>query len=115
MPIIDVASASGLARACSQEAADPGDPSSGTPPTPSKPAGGLYGYNLTGKYVSCTQATAQGTDSCEIRATFVTEGVNDKIAGKHITLTYTVSNGNWVCTLDLEDSVLPKSCSNAWQ
>ena len=63
------------------------------------------------KYVAGIRATATGTASCAIEATYKAVGdVNDDIAGKKMTFTYTAANNAWVCTTDLDDRFSPKSC-----
>ena len=63
------------------------------------------------KYVASIHATAIGTASCAIEATYKAVGaVNDNIAGKKITYTYTAATNAWICTTDLENRFSPKSC-----
>ena len=63
------------------------------------------------KYVANITATATGTASCTLQATYKTAGaVNDNIAGKKITYTYTAATNAWICTTDLENRFSPKSC-----
>ncbi|ONG38725.1 hypothetical protein BKE30_11185 [Alkanindiges hydrocarboniclasticus] len=63
------------------------------------------------KYVDNIIASPIDTTACAIEATYKTTGiVNDNIAGKKITYTYTISNNAWVCTTDLADRFSPKSC-----
>ncbi|WP_333707218.1 pilin [Ottowia beijingensis] len=112
-PLIDISGTSGLATACSTDAADPGD-AAATPPVPPTPAGALNtanGYTLSGKYVAGITATATGTASCKITATFKTTGVNDKLSGQTISFTYTVANGDWSCTSSLPEAVRPSVCA----
>lgn len=114
-PLIDIAGNSGLATACSSAAAVPANPAA-NPPVAGSPAGALNdanGYTLSGKYVNTIAATANGTTSCALVATFKAagSGVNDQIADKKVTFTYTVANGNWSCTSDLPASVRPNNCT----
>lgn len=63
------------------------------------------------EYVANISATAIGTTSCELEATYKAVGaVNDNISGKKITYTYTAASNTWVCTTDLDDRFSPKSC-----
>jgi type IV pilus assembly protein PilA len=105
-PVVDIAGSSGLANACSTAPA-------GTAPS-TTPAGALAtsnGYTLAGKYVSGITATATANTSCQLEATFKTTGVNDKISGKKVRLTYTAADGSWACTSDLVDAVRPSNCA----
>jgi type IV pilus assembly protein PilA len=109
-PILDIAGTSGLATACSTAAA--GTDSDGDP----VPAGALNasnGYTLSGQYVDGITAAVTDTTSCMLTATFKTDGVNDKISGKKVAFTYTVSSGQWDCTSDLDDSIRPSTCNSA--
>ena len=66
----------------------------------------------TGKYVSGVTATPDGATTCTLVATFkaATEGVNDKVAGKTVTMTFTPSTGKWECTTNLDNNVAPAAC-----
>ena len=66
----------------------------------------------TGKYVSGVTATPDGATTCTLVATFkaATEGVNDKVAGKTVTMTFTPGTGEWECTTNLDDNVAPAAC-----
>jgi type IV pilus assembly protein PilA len=106
-PLVDGAGSAGLANACSTAAA-------GTNPVTA--AGALNsanGYTLSGKYVNTITATAATTVSCKLEATFKTAGVNDKISGKKISLTYTPADGLWTCASDLDDGVRPSNCTKS--
>ena len=114
-PLIDITGSSGLANACSTNAAVPADPTA-TPPVVGSPAGALNtanGYTLSGKYVNGITAVATGTTACKLIATFkpAGSGLNDKIAAKKVAFTYTVATGDWSCTSNLDQSVRPSSCS----
>ncbi|MBH3331085.1 pilin [Pseudomonas oryzihabitans] len=112
-PLVDIAGSSGLATACSAADAVTGNPTA-TPPVVAVPAGALNssnGYTLSGKYVQSISATPTGTASCKLTATFKSTGVNDKLAGKTLSLTYTVANGNWDCTSNLADGIRPSNCA----
>lgn len=71
-----------------------------------------------GKYVDsiATNATAGAAGgaaaTCALTATFkaATEGVNDKVAGETITMTFTPSTGEWACTTSLDANVAPAAC-----
>ena len=68
-----------------------------------------------GKYVSGVTATADGATSCTLEATFraADEGVNDKVAEKTVTMTFTPDDGEWECTTNLDDNVAPAACRAA--
>ena len=64
----------------------------------------------TGKYVSGVTATATGAN-CALVATFkAAAGVNDKVAGKTITMTFASDTGGWTCNTDLAANIAPKAC-----
>jgi len=111
-PIIDVAGVAGLAQACSNAA-----PVAASGSTGATPAGALHtsnGLTLSGKYVSGITPTVTGTTSCKLQATFkpAGSGVNDKVAGQTLSLTYTVATGDWACTSSLDSSVRPNNCDS---
>ncbi|ENV65691.1 fimbrial protein pilin [Acinetobacter junii] len=113
-PLIDITGSSGLANACSTNAAVAAQV--GPPAVAAIPAGALNsanGYTLSGKYVSGITAVPTGTTQCKLIATFkpAGSGLNDKIAGKKVAFTYTVATGDWSCTSNLDQSVRPSSCS----
>ena len=68
-----------------------------------------------GKYVASVGAKATGSTSCALTATFkaASEGVNDKVATKTITMTLTPSTGAWACTTNLDNNVAPAACRGA--
>ncbi|MFV5508533.1 pilin [Acinetobacter sp. 197] len=68
------------------------------------------GAVVSGKYVDDITATAGGTATCALEATYQATGVNDDVAGKTMTYTYTAATGEWACTTDLDDKFSPKSC-----
>ena len=81
-------------------------------------SGGLASTTTTGKYVksitpTATAGTAPLVGKCALEAEFnaASAGINDMIAGKKVTLTYTVDTGAWACTSDLPAGVKPKTCS----
>ena len=81
-------------------------------------SGGLASTTTTGKYVTsitptATAGTAPLVGTCALVAEFkaASAGINDMIAGKKVTLTYTVDTGAWACTSDLPAGVKPKTCS----
>ena len=121
-PLIDAIGSSGITNACSTA----GQETTGTAPNQTTtPAGALNASNgpvLTGKYVDTITATATASSgtgenatsaSCKLVATFKSAGVNDKVKGQKIALTYTVNNGQWNCTSDLVSAVIPASCTFA--
>ena len=66
---------------------------------------------ITGKYVSGVTAADTGAN-CALVATFkaATDGVNDKVAGKTITMTFASNTGGWTCNTDLAANIAPKAC-----
>ena len=68
-----------------------------------------------GKYVEKVETNASGSTSCALTATFraASAGVNDKVAGKTITMTLTPSSGAWACTTNLDNNVAPAACRGA--
>ncbi|PSJ79774.1 pilin, partial [Neisseria iguanae] len=72
----------------------------------------------TGKYVEkiepSTGAAGTGGSTCALIATFKAsaQGVNDKVAGKTITMTLTPATGAWACTTNLDDNIAPAACRN---
>jgi len=65
---------------------------------------------LSGKYVSGTTFTVTAATSCAIASTYATTGTSSKVAGKVVTLTYTIATGAWTCATDLPAGIKPKSC-----
>lgn len=62
----------------------------------------------TGKYVA--SVTANGASPCLIVATMKAAGVQSKVAGDTVTLTYTPGTGAWTCATTADAEVKPKSC-----
>ncbi|MEQ1156790.1 pilin [Acinetobacter johnsonii] len=120
-PLIDITGSAGLTTACSTNDPVAEVPNTAVAPAPSNgsaaiPAGALNaanGYTTSGKYVQKIEAAATGTTACKLTATFkpTGSGLNDKIAGKTVSFTYTVASGDWTCTSNLDQSVRPSSCS----
>ncbi|MDO4907820.1 pilin [Neisseria sp.] len=96
-PLIEAIASSSLAGACT---------STGT----AAPAW-YEGAVKEGKYVSGITAKVQGSN-CRLEVTFkaATEGVNDKVAAKHIAMDFTPSTGAWSCNTDLAKNVAPAAC-----
>ncbi|ONG38726.1 prepilin-type N-terminal cleavage/methylation domain-containing protein [Alkanindiges hydrocarboniclasticus] len=69
------------------------------------------GAVVSGKYVASITATAGGTATCALLATYAATGVNDDVASKTMTHTYTAATGAWVCTTTLAAKFKPKSCT----
>lgn len=69
-----------------------------------------------GKYVSGITATAKNS-TCELEATFkaATAGVNDKVAGKKIRMTFTPDTGAWACASNLNANIAPAACKDTIQ
>lgn len=118
-PIAEITGSAGLATACSTSDAVAAvtDPNTGAITTPAVPAGALNaanGYTTSGKYVASIAATASGTTSCALRATFRTQGVapalNNNGTGRWVEFVYTPASGAWTCTSDLPSSVRPTTC-----
>nr|WP_163167920.1 pilin [Acinetobacter schindleri] len=114
--MVDIASTSGIQKACSTDTAKGAE---GTPNTPDyKPAiteGALSsgnGFTLAGKYVAGIAGKYVAPDSCEMTATFrpAGEGLNDKIASKTVTFIYNANSGAWECKSNLVDAVRPNTC-----
>jgi type IV pilus assembly protein PilA len=111
-PLMEIAGAQGLAKACSTDDAVPGQPNANPPVAPIE-AGALHkdnNFTLAGKYVDTITADRAVAGECGLVATFKNTGVNDKLAGKKITFTYVASNASWACKSTLDPSVRPKTC-----
>lgn len=67
------------------------------------------GAVTTGKYVATV--TANAASPCEIEATMKTTGVQSKISGATVTVTYTPGTGAWACATSAPAEVKPKSCT----
>ena len=65
----------------------------------------------TGKYVDTV--VAGGASPCTIVATFKTTGVNTKVSGSTVTMTFSPDSGAWACETDLPAEIAPKSCPPA--
>ncbi len=69
------------------------------------------GSTTAGKYVASVTATAGGSaalPTCVLVATFRATGVNNKLIGQTITMTY--ANDAWTCATTLPTEVQPKGC-----
>ncbi len=64
---------------------------------------------IKGKYVASVAATGTAA-SCVVTATMEATGVNDKVKGKKVTLTYVSTTGAWTCATDAPAEVKPKAC-----
>lgn len=71
------------------------------------------GAVTSGKYIASITATAGGTATCALEATYQASGLNDNVIGKKMTYTYTAATGAWVCTTNLAAKFAPKSCSGS--
>ena len=69
------------------------------------------GHLLAGKYVVNTDFVSDGTTKCEITSTFNNIGLNSKIADKKVILTFTMTDGKWVCSTDLPAEIKPTACA----
>jgi type IV pilus assembly protein PilA len=65
----------------------------------------------SGKYV--TSVAADGKSPCGIVATMKTDGVNSKVSGKTVTLSFTPDTGAWACSTNAPSEVQPKACTTA--
>ncbi|PSD15006.1 prepilin-type cleavage/methylation domain-containing protein [Stenotrophomonas maltophilia] len=70
------------------------------------------GIVATGKYVG-TVAAAGTAASCVITATMKASGVNEKIKGATVKLTYTPADGKWDCKSSVSAALTPKACTAA--
>lgn len=66
------------------------------------------GATTSGKYVEDIDA-AEATP-CVLTATMRSAGVNSKISGATVTVTYAPDVGVWACTTDAPLEVKPKAC-----
>jgi type IV pilus assembly protein PilA len=66
------------------------------------PAGSV----TTGKYVASVVAAGD----CTLTATMAAAGVNAKVAGDTVTLTYAPLTGAWTCATNAPAEVKPKAC-----
>jgi len=70
------------------------------------------GIVASGKYVASVAAAGTAT-SCVITATMKTTGVNEKIKGATVKLTYTPADGKWDCNSSVNAALTPKACTAA--
>ncbi len=114
--MIDIASTSGIQKACSTDTAQNASGTEGQPGyKPAISEGALStgnGFTLSGKYVEGITGAYTAPDSCEMTAKFraAGSGLNDKIAGKTVTFTYNANTGAWGCKSNLVDAVRPNTC-----
>lgn len=71
------------------------------------------GSVTSGKYVASLAPTGASATSCGIIATMNTTGVNTKVSGATITLTYTPATGAWSCASSVGAAITPKACTAA--
>lgn len=62
----------------------------------------------SGKYVE--SVVAAPASPCVIVATMKTDGVNSKVSGATVTITYAPTTGIWDCKTSAPTEVAPKSC-----
>ncbi|WP_454832051.1 pilin [Pseudoxanthomonas wuyuanensis] len=67
------------------------------------------GAVTAGKYVS--SITAAAATPCVITATMNTAGVNSKISGATVVITYSAAAGVWACTTSAPAEVKPRACT----
>jgi type IV pilus assembly protein PilA len=60
----------------------------------------------TGKYVASVAASGD----CAVVATMKTAGVNSKVSGSTVTLTFAPTTGAWTCATNAPAEVKPKAC-----
>jgi len=74
---------------------------------------------ITGKYIDTVEtagtADDKGTGGCTVTATFKSSGVNPKLASKYFTYTLASASSTtkWTCTSNVDQTILPKTCSAA--
>lgn len=62
-----------------------------------------------GRYVLEIVAANGGSDHCELIAT-MRSGINNKAAGRVVTVAYTPSTGEWRCSSDAPPEAVPAAC-----
>lgn len=67
------------------------------------------GIVASGKYVASVAAAGTAA-SCVITSTMKTTGVNEKIKGATVKLTYTTADGSWTCKSSVGAALTPKAC-----
>ena len=98
-PLIEAVASNSLTAACAAETGGTNLPS-------------WFGSAVTsGKYVEKIKAEVKN-NACDVTATFraASAGVNDKVATKTITMTFTPSTGAWACDTTLDKNVAPAAC-----
>ncbi len=113
VPLAEALSNNTMDRACSTEDEVEADPANNVV---GQPAGALHPSNnlvLTGNYVeSIVAETGAADNSCNLTATFRTDGVSNKLSGKQLRFSYLADSGAWNCSSDIDDSaVRPKTCA----
>lgn len=66
---------------------------------------------VSGKYVASLEATPNA--ACQLTATMKNSGVNTKVSGKKVVLSYTPLTGVWACATDAPIEIRPKACSSS--
>lgn len=72
---------------------------------------------ISGKYVlsvtAAGAAAANGTGGCTVTVAFKASGVNAKLTNKKVRYTLTQANNKseWQCTTDVDDTIVPTSCT----
>ncbi len=61
---------------------------------------------ISGKYVAKVEASGD----CLVVATMKAAGVNNKVKGSTVTLTFAPATGAWTCATDAPAEVKPKAC-----
>ncbi|MGM1042767.1 pilin [Stenotrophomonas maltophilia] len=61
---------------------------------------------VTGKYVEKVEASGD----CAVVATMKSAGVNNKVSGSTVTLTFAPATGAWTCATTAPAEVKPKAC-----
>lgn len=68
---------------------------------------------VTGKYVEKVELVV-ADETCKVTATFKTStdslGINPKVAGKSLSLSYKQADSSWVCVTTLPEAIKPSDC-----
>ncbi|UOO76669.1 pilin [Neisseria sp. Dent CA1/247] len=106
-PLIEAVASSSLTTAC---------PATKTiPTTANNNQPSWYSSSVkAGKYVK-EVSIKSANNACTVTAEFKpsTDGVNDKVAGRKISMVFTPSSGAWSCGTNLDDNVAPAACKGA--
>ena len=68
----------------------------------------------SGNYVgNIALSSNEANRQCLLVATFKTSGINDKVAGKKISMRYSATTGQWECGSDLNANIISSACNGA--